>query len=121
MIYDFLYWIFMYIFCTAILPIVLILGNNLFASLCFYTYKIVNKNDPNLIRNPREFWRRPYTLLTKYWLLYGRILHGKISILVTLAISPQGDALLKKSKIKLNACIILLLLLYLARVIFRLT
>ena len=81
MIYDILYWIFLYIFCTSILPVILMLGNNLFASLCFYTYKSLNKNDPSLIGNPREFWRRPYTLLTKYWLLYGRVLHGKISIL----------------------------------------
>jgi hypothetical protein len=35
-----------------------------------------------------------------------------------LAISPHGDALLKKLKIRLNACIILLLLLYLTGVIF---
>jgi hypothetical protein len=33
-------------------------------------------------------------------------------------ISPHGDAILKKLKIWLNACIILLLLLYLTRVIF---
>jgi hypothetical protein len=35
-----------------------------------------------------------------------------------LSISPHGDAILKKSKIWLNACIILLLLLYLTGVIF---
>jgi hypothetical protein len=33
-------------------------------------------------------------------------------------ISPHGDAILKKLKIRLNACIILLLLLYLIGVIF---
>jgi hypothetical protein len=35
-----------------------------------------------------------------------------------LIISPHGDAILKKLKIWLNACIILLLLLYLTGVIF---
>jgi hypothetical protein len=35
-----------------------------------------------------------------------------------LNISPHGDAILKKLKIWLNACIILLLLLYLSGVIF---
>ena len=33
-------------------------------------------------------------------------------------ISPHGDTILKKLKIRLNACIILLLLLYSTRVIF---
>jgi hypothetical protein len=33
-------------------------------------------------------------------------------------ISPHGDAILKKLKIRLNACIILLLLIYSTRVIF---
>jgi hypothetical protein len=37
---------------------------------------------------------------------------------VPLFISPHGDAILKKLKIWLNACIILLLLLYLTGVIF---
>jgi hypothetical protein len=35
-----------------------------------------------------------------------------------LIISPHGDAILKKLKILMNACIILLLLLYLTGVIF---
>jgi hypothetical protein len=62
--------------------------------------------------------------------LEERLLHKKISftslrpknlkndVFGELHMSPHGDAILKKLKIWLNACIILLLLLYLTGVIF---
>ena len=80
---------------TSIFPIAFLLSNNLFASFCFFIYKILNKNDVNLTKNPRLFWHRPYTLLAKYWVLLGRILQFHWVEIVNIENVPyKGPALL---------------------------
>jgi hypothetical protein len=73
-----------------------------------------NGTGTELARN----WNGTGTELERNWNGTGteleRSRHGHVKV----TISPHGDAILKKLKIRLNACIILLLLLYLIGAIF---
>ena len=55
-------------------PLIFLLYNFI-ASFCFYLYKKINYSE-QVHTNPRKFWHRPVSVLSKFWNIVGYIWHG---------------------------------------------
>ena len=75
-----------FVITLPVLSVMYLFLQFLIASFCFYVYKTVNKNDPNLKSNPRLFWHWPVTVLATYWYKIGSIFHGKCTAWVKVCI-----------------------------------